>query len=492
MKKISLGLKLSLYSIVLVLAVAASVGTSLYLTERGALIGQIRDTQVDSVHYLVYLGRKALLNAKDDLLTGYLGLIRQSRVLSYALVLDTDGRILAHSNGVLAGQKPADDVTRRAREATTLLAQTIPAAGDEILDYSLAIFHEGRRIGTARVGYSQQATHRQVDQTLAAARLRIGVATAAALAIGVIFGVGWSLLMAMPLQRLRDAAREIGAGALDHRIEITSRDELGDLARDFNSMAAKLQELDRLKQDFVSNVTHELRSPLTSLRGYVEFLLRGSAGPLNNEQVEYLIVVKNNAVRLARFIDHLLDVAKIEAGRIELHREYVALPNLFKEIEVVFRPTVQEKKIAFRAEAPDNLPPLWADADKILEVFTNLASNALKFTPDGGNVTLTARREGDAVHAVVSDTGCGIPAESLGLVFNKFEQVKPTRGLARKTKGTGLGLTIVKGFVEAHGGRVWLESAEGRGTEAHVTLPLGAEAPHELTEEIESESSSRQ
>jgi signal transduction histidine kinase len=106
-----------------------------------------------------------------------------------------------------------------------------------------------------------------------------------------------------------------------------------------------------------------------------------------------------------------------------------------------------------------------------LEIFTNLLSNAFKFTPDKGRVTLAAKEEGDYIHLEVADTGTGIPATSLHAVFNKFEQVKPTKGLARKTRGTGLGLTIVKGFVEAHGGRVWIESEEGRGTQAHVLLP---------------------
>jgi signal transduction histidine kinase len=249
-------------------------------------------------------------------------------------------------------------------------------------------------------------------------------------------------------------------------------------------MAAKLQELDQLKQDFVSNVTHELRSPLTSLRGYVEFLLRGSAGPLNEEQKDFLMVVKNNAVRLARFIDNLLDVAKIESRKIELHPELVRPQDLAREMEVVFRPMAQEKSIVFQSDVPPALAPFWADSDKVVEIFTNLLSNAFKFTPDNGCVRFSVREEGGFLHFCVSDSGSGIPAEALKNIFNKFEQVKPTRGLARKTKGTGLGLTIVKGFVEAHGGRVWMESEEGRGSTAHVVLPRGSEsAPTQETDQ---------
>jgi signal transduction histidine kinase len=335
------------------------------------------------------------------------------------------------------------------------------------------------------VGYSETATRRIVDEALQATRQRIALATA----LCVIFGVMAAVLMAYaifrPIEHLREGARRIGTGALDHRIEVVSKDELGELAEDFNVMAAKLQELDRLKQDFVSNVTHELRSPLTSLRGYVEYLLREGAGPLNDEQRESLVVVKNNALRLARFIDNLLDVAKIESRKVELHKEELDLRALAEEMRVVFRPQAAEKKITLANDVPQALRGAWADADKVTEILTNLVSNAVKFTPEGGRVTVAAADGPDAVEVSVQDTGAGIPPEALESVFNKFEQVKPTSGLARKTKGTGLGLTIVKGFVEAHGGKVWIESAPGRGTAVRFTLPKHREDGSPAFEEVD-------
>lgn len=282
-----------------------------------------------------------------------------------------------------------------------------------------------------------------------------------------------AFFLSRPIRLLRDGARVIGQGDLSHRIRVTTRDELGDLAEEFNIMAARLEELDQLKQDFVSNVTHELRSPLTSLRGYVEFLLRGSAGSLNDEQRESLIVVKNNAVRLSRFIDNLLDVAKIEAGKLEIHPEPVSLRDVGQEMIVVFRPQTEEKNLSLLNEIPADLSRAWVDGDRLLEIMTNLVSNAFKFTPDGGRVTMKAAEEGDMLHVTVTDTGLGIAPQHLRTVFNKFEQVKPTKGLVRKTRGTGLGLTIVKGFVEAHGGRVWIDSEVNRGTTVHFTLPKG-------------------
>jgi len=469
--KVTLRQKFTLFASLLVLVVASGVGVSLYLAERLYLVQRIQQSQIEMVQVLSQIGREALANNSELLLSSYLALVRRSRALSYAMVLAADGRILAHSNVILVGQKPTDPITRKALETQSLLRQVMDVSGDQLIDLSLPIYVSGRRGATARVGYSQSATRQLVDESLAAARRRIAFATA----IALLFGLGGALLLAYyiarPIQHLRDGVREIGEGALHHRLEVTSRDELGDLAEEVNIMAQKLEELDQMKQDFVSNVTHELRSPLTSLRGYVEFLLRGDAGALNEEQTEQLIVVKNNAARLAKFIDNLLDVAKIEASKTELHPESVSLQKLCREMLVLFRPQAHEKNIEFAGAVPENVSPVWADADKTSEILINLLSNAFKFTPPQGRVTLSASDEGELVHVSVRDTGIGIPAASLQSVFNKFEQVKPTEGLVRKTKGTGLGLTIVKGFVEAQQGKVWLESQLNVGTTVHFTLP---------------------
>ncbi len=454
------------------LGVVSSVGFSLYLAERHYLTQRVQQSQMEIVQFLAEIGREAVSTKNNMLISSYLTLIQRSKALSYAMVIDHEGRILAHTNPILTGKKSADTTILKALEANSLLRQTSESAGDILVDLSLPILLHKKRVATACVGYSRNATMQIVDQTLLAARRRIALATALSLFMGIVFAVLLAYLMARPIKLLSDGAQEIGEGYLDHRIEITSRDELGELAHEFNIMAAKLQELDQLKQDFVSNVTHELRSPLTSLRGYVELLLRKGAGPLNEEQEEHLLVIKNNAMRLARFIDNLLDVAKIESEKIELHPEDIPLKSIAKEMAIIFRPQAHEKKINFVIDIPDSLPMLFVDADKMLEIFTNLISNALKFTPENGQITFSAKKENNMIHIMIQDTGIGIPPSALKNVFNKFEQVKPTQGLVRKTKGTGLGLTIVKGFVEAHDGQVWMESEVDKGATAHITLPL--------------------
>jgi signal transduction histidine kinase len=485
--RIGLRTKLSLFSSLLVLGAISGGAVSVYFAEKRHLVEQIQQGQVETVQVLAQIAREALASKSELLLSSYLALVRRSRGLLYAMVLDGEGRVIAHSNVILVGQKPPDAVTEKSLQTRSLLRQVTGSAQDHLIDLALPIYLEGERVATARVGYSRAATDQLVDESLQAARRRVAVATVAALLGGVALALLFAFFMARPIRILSDGVREIAKGSLHHRLKVTSRDEFGELAEEFNLMAARLQELDQLKTDFTSNVTHELRSPLTSLRGYVDFLLRGDAGPLNEEQTEQLIVVKNNAARLAKFIDDLLDVAKIEAAKIELHPEPVALPRLAREMQVLFKPQAQEQGVALVNEVPESLPAVWADADKTGEILINLLSNAFKFTPQGGRVTLAARDDGDFVRVSVRDTGVGIPASELEKVFSKFEQVKPTQGLARKTKGTGLGLTIVKGFVEAHHGKVWLESEVGRGTTVNVTLPKarGDSAPA-IFEEAES------
>lgn len=342
MKHISLRTKLVVHSTLLVLVGVAGVGISLYLAEKQYLVRRFDQTQEDNVNSLVQIRRESVAAHNDQLLVSFLALLRRSRALSYAMIQDNTGRVLAHTNPAFIDQRLTDPLSLQAAEATGLIRQQ-GGATDDVIDLALPIGQGGKRQGVARVGYSRTSMRQLVDQALEAARHRIVIAALLAMGFGVVVAVGLSLLFTRPIGLLRDGAHKIGEGNLNFRIRITTRDELGELAREFNVMAAKLQELDQLKQDFVSNVTHELRSPLTSLRGYVELLLREGAGPINEEQREFLIVIKNNSLRLARFIDNLLDVAKIEAGKIELHPERIRLQDLALEMTVVFRPIAQEK-----------------------------------------------------------------------------------------------------------------------------------------------------
>jgi len=216
-----------------------------------------------------------------------------------------------------------------------------------------------------------------------------------------------------------------------------------------------------------------LRTPLTAIKGSVDNMLDGLTGDLNEKQSRYLVRIKSNADRLARLINDLLDLSRIEAG-IKLKRTNLSLPTLAREVAESLGPVAAEKLIRFEIECPDNNLTAWADPDRIAEVLTNLLGNAIKFTPTRGKVTVSLVRNGDDwVKVSIADTGPGIPSGEASRIFDKFYQVSQPE--QRKAMGTGLGLSIAKALVEMHGGKIWLESEAGRGSTFSFTIP--AEQP---------------
>jgi signal transduction histidine kinase len=364
------------------------------------------------------------------------------------------------------------------RAGETPLVQNLKTTdGKDVLDVSVPIIigiKPAEYKGVARVGFDKEAINKVVADSLVEMDRRILGAFVATLLLGLLGAVILAWLIARPIRALKDGAKKIGEGKLGHRITVNSNDELRDLADEFNLMAAKLNELDQMKQDFVSNVTHELRSPLTSIRGYLELLANDPENPPSDLQKDYLSVIKNSAVRLSRFIDNLLDVAKIESQKLKLTPEILDLHVAAHEMEVLFKPQVNDKRITFRNTVLKTAPKVVVDKDKFAEILINLISNAIKFTPENGTVIIEASEGPNYVEVRVQDSGVGIPKEMIGKLFNKFEQVKSTQGLARNQKGTGLGLAIVKGIVEAHGGKIWITSPAPnatKGTVFHFTVP---------------------
>jgi signal transduction histidine kinase len=233
----------------------------------------------------------------------------------------------------------------------------------------------------------------------------------------------------------------------------------------------RLKELDRMKSDFVSKVSHELRTPLTAIKGAVDLVLREVAGPLTEKQTHYLTRVRSNTQHLAGLINDLLDLSKIEAGRIEVKSSRVSLSGLVHEVVEALRPVAAEKVIALEAIIREPSILVWVDRDKINQVLTNLIGNAIKFTPVQGRVTVSASRNGgESVQVSVSDTGPGVAPDEKEKIFAKFYQVAEANG--ENSKGTGLGLAIAKALVELHGGKIWVESEEGRGSTFSFTLSV--------------------
>ena len=246
--------------------------------------------------------------------------------------------------------------------------------------------------------------------------------------------------------------------------------ELSEKNRQLEESYAKLKELDRLKSNFLATMSHELRTPLTSVIGYSEMMLEGLGGPLTGEQREYLGIIMEKGENLLQLITSILDISKIEAGRVRLVLSDVDAGQIMRDAVATVLPIARKKGLRIACEPPA-IPRIQADRDKLRQCLVNLCSNAVKFTPPGGKITVAADSlEGRRVAIRVADTGIGISEEHIDKVFDVFYQVDGSS--TREYGGAGLGLAIVKSFVEAHGGEIDVRSAPGTGSVFTMKLPL--------------------
>jgi signal transduction histidine kinase len=235
------------------------------------------------------------------------------------------------------------------------------------------------------------------------------------------------------------------------------------------------KELNRLKADLVNAVSHELRTPLTSIMGYAEFLEDEVAGRLSDDQHEYVAQIQEGTRRLQRLVDDLLDFARLEAGTFTLSLEDSDLGLKIGEAIESMKPQARDKGVTLTAELPDGPCLVRMDPGRVGQVILNLVANAIKFTPGGGHVTVTLTCSPTLVRVAVADTGIGVAPENQARLFEKFYQV--SSGTRREKGGAGLGLSIVKALVEAHGGEIGVESKLGEGSTFWFTLPAGGPSP---------------
>jgi len=233
----------------------------------------------------------------------------------------------------------------------------------------------------------------------------------------------------------------------------------------------ELRRLERVRQDFVANVSHEFKTPLTAIQGFAETLLAGALDdPKNNRR--FLEIIREHAARLARVTDDLLKLARIEAGKLELEFFPVGLHDLIESCTETTLLKASRKKISFEVEAPEGIPPIRGDASLLHDVLQNLLDNAIQYTPAGGRIKLEASVGTNDATVTIADSGIGIPLADQERIFERFYRVDAAR--SREAGGTGLGLSIAKHVVEAHGGRLWVESAVGRGSKFSFSIPLAS------------------
>ena len=368
------------------------------------------------------------------------------------LLTDPQGRVIAYSWGPRPGER-------------------LPP---ETLGYGLPVKVNGQVVGVLfvpgarlpltevireRLGPEGQAAVKRVQEAIL-----LGGLFAGGVALVLAGLLAWGLVR--PMRRLKAAVEGIARGDLSQRVPVTGDDELAELAATFNYMAAELERADRLRRNMTADVAHELRTPLSIIRGKLEGILDG-VYPATPEQ---LAPVLEATELLTYLVEDLRLLAQAEAGQLALNKQPMDVGDLLRDTQVNFEPQASDRGVTLALDLPADLPPVLADWHRLTQVLGNLMTNALRHTPPGGCVTLSASGDARGVRVTVSDTGTGIPAEELPYVFERFWRGDKSR--ARAGGGSGLGLAIAKQIVELHGGTIGIESQPGVGTTVWFTLPV--------------------
>jgi signal transduction histidine kinase len=288
------------------------------------------------------------------------------------------------------------------------------------------------------------------------------LAVAAATVVTIIL----SRRISKPVHELTTAARQLGEGDFSYRVHYTDKGEIGELASTFNSMAESLERAEQLRKNMVTDVAHELRTPLSNIRGQLEAIGDGLVKP----DEATLSSIHEEAMILSRLVDDLQELTLAEAGKLRLTLRNEEIKSLVEKTAASAYTAAATQEITLNVDLPEHLPPCRIDAQRIGQVLHNLIDNAIAYTPKNGTVTIAARHIDQQVEISISDTGKGIPEKDLPNIFERFYRVDRSR--TRATGGSGLGLTISKGLVEAHGGKIEVESIQGRGSSFRFTIPL--------------------
>lgn len=402
----------------------------------------------------------------DNVIRDKIRAIGESNDLSIWLV-DRNGFVLSLSTD-------SDTLAKRLKDEAVLEQLHRVMSGEEIQVQGL--FAElGGQIVTVGVPWADRfgdvggavLLHTDVsnlDVSFGAVGKQVIWAALAALVLGVALSYFITRSLTRPITKISRAVGKFAKGELDSRVDISRRDELGDLARAFNSMAEDLSQLEMLRRGFVANVSHELRSPMTSMQGYVQGMLDGTIPP--EEHSKYLGVVLSETKRLNKLISELLDLSRIESGKFPLKYQKFDANELIARIMFQYEGRIEEKHISVDIDFRQQQCMVWADPDRISQVVVNLIDNAVKFLHDGGSLTVWTHIDEEHAIVTIKDDGPGIAADDLPYIFDRFYKADK----AHSGRGTGLGLSIVKKILEQHGQDIRCNSTPGHGTAFIFTL----------------------
>jgi signal transduction histidine kinase len=375
---------------------------------------------------------------------------------------------------------------------------------------------EGQMIGTLQIGLSLLKMDSQINEL----KRDILLVTLGVIGLGILFTLIMTRVLLRPIEKLAEATERVAGGELAQTVDIRSRDEIGDLARDFNQMTLQLKEsrmdlerkveerthqleaniaelnlartstlkmleelqtakrelemvnrelkeMDETRTKFLGIASHELKTPLTAIKANIDFILSEKEGKIPEHLKSYLLTIQRNTNRIQMRMDQMLDLSRIKSDRLLFNREWLLLSEMIGGY--INEVTPVEKNLSIQVNIPQSLH-LYADRNALHDIFINLLSNAFKFTDDGGQVLIIATQKDQSILLEIRDTGIGIPEDKLQMIFDEFSQVE-----GGKYGGTGLGLAITKRLVEEHEGNIWVESQLGKGSTFYFTIPIPRE-----------------
>jgi len=369
------------------------------------------------------------------------------------VLADTKGKIVYDSASKAVGKSLSSEEKTKAVTITSY-------DGQEVIGYLLL---------SLPAGGGQNVMGDLERQFLARVQKVLWIGAALAVGLGLIVGVILSRSLTAPLQRLAAAARAVAGGNLDQQVKVEGSDEMAEVGQSFNEMTSALRKAEVLRQNLVADVAHELRTPLSVLQGNLRAIL-DDVYDLDKAEISHLY---DETRLLSRLVDDLRELALADAGQLNLNLRPADVAQIICSTTDNLALAAEAGQVNLTASIPDSLPAVQADPDRVAQVLRNLLVNALRHTPSGGSVTVTASAREGMVEIAVADTGEGIAAEDLPHVFERFWRADPSRARDdRLAGGTGLGLSVAQSLVEAQGGRIRAESTPGEGTVFRFTLPL--------------------
>ena len=442
-----------------------------YYAEYNGLVQEAKNRQMETLEKLRSVCQESAMRTSPFAAINYVGLLGKETTVAHALCSDFNGRILAHTDPDRIGAY----LDRDSPVLAALKTETRTLTKDRVvLEAFTPVMVQGKRAGVVSVGFDAGTLDREISSSLWRMMVRLLLVSTLALAVVILTALAVANRLTEPIAELAQGARAIAAGNLDYTVPVAEdrNDELGFLVREFNRMAQRLRDLDRLKERFLASVTHDLRAPLVGIQGHTELLMNDS---LSEEQSKHLETIYYSSQHLSRFINDILDLSRLEARAIELNRVKLNMRETVADAVELMQVKADEFKVKLETKISPDLPAAYADPKWVPRVLMNLVSNVLKFPPEGGTITIVSSTDltgaSPQLRIEVRDTGPGIPKEKLEFVFEKFTQVEETRNAAR-SEGTGLGLAIAREAIVAHGGRIWAESEPGQGTRFFFTIPV--------------------